>query len=127
VLAQIDGETPAVFADRVASSLDGLFGKGVALGTVALSCNERIDPAAEAARRQVAGLALGSMAENNSGKLYLTASERSSGRLRHSLSALAQGLHQEWNGAGLEASVEFGEAARSAKAAAPFVFTARVA
>ena len=63
VLTQIDGETPAAFADRVASSLDGLFGKGVVLTTVALACNERVDEAADAARRKLAGLSLGAMAK----------------------------------------------------------------
>jgi hypothetical protein len=127
VLAQIEGETPAVFADRVASSLDGLFGKGIKLATVALACNERVDDAANAARRKLGGLTLGAMAKHRAGKVYLTAAHHSSGRLRHSLSSLAQDLHQEWSTAGLEASVEFGEELRSAPTAAPFAFTARVA
>ena len=127
VLAQAEGETPAVFADRVASSLDGLFGKGIKLTTVALACNERIDDSADAARRKLAGLALGAMAKHQAGKVYLTASPHCSGRLRHSLSSLAQGLHQEWCTAGLEASVELGEERGSGPLAAPFVSTARVA
>jgi hypothetical protein len=127
VLAQAEGETPAVFADRVTSSLDGLFGKGVKLTTVALACNERIDDSADGARRKLAGLALGAMAKHQAGKLYLTASPHCSGRLRHSLSALAQGLHQEWSASGLRASVELGEERGSGPVAAPFMFTARVA
>jgi hypothetical protein len=127
VLSQIEGETPSLFAERVASSLDGLFGKGIRLTTVALACNERVDDAADAARRKLAGLALGAMAKHKAGKVYLTAAHHSGGRLRHSLSSLAQGLHQEWSTAGLEASVEFGEELRSAPTAAPLTFTARVA
>jgi hypothetical protein len=127
VLAQIEGETPAAFADRVASSLDGLFGKGISLSSVALACNERVDDAADSARRKLAGLALGAMAKHRTGKVYLTAAHHSSGRLRHSLSSLAQDLHHEWSTAGLEASVEFGEELRSAPTAAPFTLTARVA
>ena len=127
VLAQMDGETPAAFAERVANSVDGLFGRGVALGIVALSCNERIDAGAEAARRKTLGIALGSMATSRSGKAYLTAPLRSSGRLRHALSGLAQGLHEEWRTAGLEVSVDFGEEHAVAPESAPFSFTARVA
>jgi hypothetical protein len=129
VIAQLEGETPALFAERAASTVDqGFTGRtGIQLATMALSCNERIDEAADAARRKLAGLALGAMAKHKTGKVYLTASPRSSGRLRHSLSALAQGLQQEWRTAGLEVSVEFGEEARSGPTAAPFVFTSRVA
>jgi len=127
VLAQAEAETPARFAERVAGSLDGLFGKGIQLRTVALACNERIDAVADAARRKIAGLALGTMAAHKQGKVVLAASPLSSGRLRHSLSSLAHGLFDEWRTAGLEVSLEFGEEARSATAAAPFAFTSRVA
>ena len=127
VLAQNEGETPAVFADRVANSLDGLFGKGVRLETATLACNERLDPAAEAARRKILGVALGSMAQRKAGRAYLAASARSGGRLRHALSALAQGLFDEWRTAGLEVSVDFGDASQAAAPAPTFLFTARVA
>ena len=70
---------------------------------------------------------LGAMAKHRTGKLYLTAAPHASGRLRHSLSSLAQGLHQEWSTAGLQASVELGEERGSSPTAAPFTFTARVA
>ena len=127
VLAQLDGETPAAFAERLASSLDGLFGRGVTLGMVAFSCNERVDAGAEAARRKALGIALGAMAANKSGKAYLTAPLRSSGRLRHALSALARGLHDEWRTAGLEVTVDFADERPAAPEATPFAFTARVA
>jgi hypothetical protein len=127
VLTQAEGETPAVFADRVASSLDRLFGKGVKLTTVALACNERIDDSASGARSKLAGLALGSMAKHHAGNLYLTAAPHCSGRLRHYMSSLAQGLHQEWSTAGLQASVSLGEERGSSPAAAPLTFSARVA
>lgn len=127
VMAQNEGETPAAFADRVANSLDGLFGKGVRLETATLACNERLDPTAEAARRKIAGLLLGSMAKHKAGRVYLAASARSGGRLRHGLSSLAQGLFDEWRTAGLEVSVDFGEECRVAAPAAAFLFTARVA
>lgn len=125
VLSQQEGETPAALAERVANSLDGLFGRGVKLETLVLACNERLDEGADAARRKVLGIALGGMAKHKSGHVYLAASARSSGRLRHGLAALAQGLFDEWRTAGLEVSVDFGEESRAT--ATPFLFTARVA
>jgi len=126
VVVQLEGETPAGFAERLANSLDGLFGRGVKLQTVALACNERLDPAAEAARRKLLGLALGSMAKHKSGCAFLAASPRSGGRLRHALSALAQGLFDEWRTAGLEVSVDFGQESRAGETT-PLAFTSRVA
>jgi hypothetical protein len=119
VLAQDEGEPPTQFAERVASCLDGLFGRGIGLATVALACNERVDDLAASARRRLCGLTLGALAQRKGGKLYLTASARSSGRLRHALSGLAQGLAEEWAPAGLEVSVEFEEESRSSVTAAP--------
>jgi hypothetical protein len=127
VIAQVEGEAPAEFADRVANSLDGLFERGIKLDTVALACNERLDEAAEQARRKVARLALGRMAiaKHMSGHVFLTAPPRSSGRIRHALSALARSLFDEWRTAGLDVSVDFGDEGRAKTA--PFLFTARVA
>ena len=126
VICQHDGEPPAAFAERIGSSLEGLFGRGVALSRVTLACNERADDAAQDARRKLAGLALGSMARANIGRFILSAPPRSNGRVRSALSSLAQALHQEWRTAGLEVTVDFGERA-SATPAPVFSFTARVA
>ena len=119
VLTQEEDETPLAFAERVTGSLDSLFGRGVKLTTVALGCNERLDESATLARRRLCGLTLGAMASSRRGKLYLAASARSSGRLHHALSGLAQDLAEEWCSAGLEVSVEFGEESRSSVTAAP--------
>jgi hypothetical protein len=127
VLAQAEGETPGAFAERVAGRLDGLFGRGIQLETIVLACNERLDEAADAARRKALSLALGSMAKHKSGRAYLAASARSGGRLRHALSALAQGLFDEWRTAGLEVSVDFGEENRPAASMQSSAFTAQVA
>jgi hypothetical protein len=127
VLAQMEGENPAVFADRVANTLDEAFGRGVPLGYLTLACNERTDDAALSARRRLAGFALGAMARQKSGRVSLSAPARSSGRLRHALSLLAQGLHDEWRTAGLDSSVDFGDEAPATTSAAPFIYTARVA
>jgi hypothetical protein len=77
-----------------------------------------VDDAADAARRKVGSLVLGSMAKHKAGRFSFTASPRSSGRLRHALSGLASGLFDEWRTAGLEVSVEFGDESRSSPAAA---------
>jgi hypothetical protein len=124
----MDGETPQQFAARAGDLLDGLFGRGVPLATAVLACNQRLDSHAEDARRKLAGLALGAMARQKTGKVYLAASERSSARLRQGLTHLAQGLQDEWRTAGLEASVSFGEGRSEAeRPASSFSFTARVA
>ncbi|RYZ02789.1 MAG: hypothetical protein EOO73_30470 [Myxococcales bacterium] len=127
VLTQLEGESPAAFAERVASSLEGAFARGVALGQLSVACNERIDDAAQGARRTLATAALGAMAKQHTGKVTLCATARSSGRLRQALSTLSRGLFDEWRTAGLEASVDFGAEAPAAAATGAFVFTARVA
>src|SRR5215217_8418295 len=48
VLTQLEGESPLAFAERVTSSVEGAFGRGVALGQLALACNERLDDSAQA-------------------------------------------------------------------------------
>lgn len=126
VVTQHEGETPLAFADRVAASLDSLFGRGIKLTTVALACNERIDGAADAARRRLGGLVLGAMAKHKDGRFYFTASPHSSGRLRHALSAQARALFDEWRTAGLEVSVEFGDERGSSRTAST-PLSARVA
>lgn len=127
VLTQLDGETPAQFAVRAAGQLESLFGRGIPLGKLVLACNERIDAQAETARRKISGLALGAMAKQKTGKVCLTASERSSARLRQALTTLSQGLFDEWRTAGLEVKVVVGLEQAPAKQPQVFAFTARVA
>lgn len=127
VVTQLDGETPAAFALRAAGLLDSLFGRGIALGTAVIACNERLDAPAEAARRKLAGLALGAMAKQQAGKVYLAVSERSSARVRQALTSLSQGLFDEWRTAGLEVSVKVGEERAPQPHAVVFAYTARVA
>jgi len=127
VLTQLEGESPAAFAERAASALESAFGRGVGLGQLSLACNERLDDAAQAGRRQLASAALGAMAKHHTGKVALCASPRSSGRLRQALSTLARGLFDEWRTAGLEATVDFGDEAPLTATPGAFVHTARVA
>jgi hypothetical protein len=109
VLSQGEGETPADFALRVSSQLEGLFGRGVSLNTTVLACNERLDDAARHARRELVRAVLGAMPVRRGSHLYLSAAERSSSRLRAALSVLATDLASEWAGSGLETSVRFGD------------------
>jgi hypothetical protein len=127
VLVQVDGETPAAFAERVSASLDSLFGKGIRLATVAFACNERTDEAADGARRKLGSLALGNMARHKAGRFSFTAPPRSSGRLRHALAALSRALFDEWRTAGLEVNVQFGSDERSSEVASAAPLKARVA
>ncbi|HEY4106532.1 MAG TPA: hypothetical protein VGM44_21675 [Polyangiaceae bacterium] len=109
VLAQDEGESPAGFVARVGEQLDGLFARGVELATAVVACNERSDEAAQSARSELARTALGAMAKRQQGALLLSASERSSGRLRHALSSLAGELDAEWRRARVSAKVRFGD------------------
>ena len=67
------------------------------------------------------------MAKHKAGKVYLTAAERSSARLRQALTNLSQGPFDEWRTAGLEASVWFGDPAVTEAPTNTLAFTARVA
>jgi len=109
VLAQAEGESPAAFVTRVAEQIDRLFARGLPLTTAVVACNERLDDGAQRARAELSRAALGVMAKHRAGRLLLSASERSSGRLRHALSALASELGSEWRRAEVAASVRFGE------------------
>jgi len=127
VLSQLEGETPAQFATRAGSLLDSLFGRGIALGKAVLACNERLDAPAEAARRKICGLALGAMAKQKNGQVSLSASDRSSARLRQGLTNLSQSLFDEWRTAGLEVKVLVGPERAPAQQPQVFAYTARVA
>ena len=48
VVTQHEGETPSAFADRVAASLDSLFGRGIKLTTVALAVTDVVPGALSA-------------------------------------------------------------------------------
>jgi hypothetical protein len=77
--------------------------------TAVVACNERLDESAKGARRELARTAMGVMAKDGCGSLLLSASSRSSGRLRHALSSLASELGAEWQRAAVVASVRFGD------------------
>lgn len=128
VLVQLEGESPLAFAERVTTGLDALFGTGVELRTLALACNERLDAAADEARRTLLGLALGSMARRRRGDVLLCAAPRSGARLGRYLETLAASVGSEWRSAGLEVSVERAvEVAPPSELPRPSTLSARVA
>jgi hypothetical protein len=127
VLSQEEGESPALFAGRVADEVENAAARGAMLSLAAIACNERADEAALDARRRMARTLLGTMAGFKTGSVYLTASARTSGRLRHALSSLAAELGEEWSSAGVETSVRFGDESRSAPRNGLEHLTARVA
>jgi len=127
VVAQLESETPSGFASRASELVDAYYERGAPpLAIVAISCNERVDPAAEAARRSLAELSLGRMSRRSAGQLFVAAPPRSGGRLRHALSALVQDLAEQWKSAGLEVKVLF-EDERAEAQEAGYTWTARVA
>ena len=109
VLAQNELETPLAFAARVTSQLGELFARGVSLSTAVVACNERLDVSASDARTDIARAALGVMARAQGGTAFLTAPERSSGRLRQGLSSMVAQLGAEWQRSGVRAQVRFGD------------------
>jgi hypothetical protein len=128
VLVQLEGEAPLAFAERVTSGLAALFERGVELHTLALACNERLDAAADEARRNLLGMSLGSMAHRRRGEVVLSAAPRSRARLGTYLEALAADSRREWQSAGLEVSVDCArETAAPMGATPPSAVSSRVA
>jgi hypothetical protein len=54
VLVELEGEGPLAFAERVRTTIGTLFPRGVSLELAVVSCNERADADAMAARRLIA-------------------------------------------------------------------------
>ena len=104
VVAEVEGEGPTAFAARVAAVTARLFPPGVTLSRVVVACNERSDVAAMGARRAAARELLSS-SRPRSLEILFAASERTQGRLRHALSALAADLSLP---SGAPVSVRFG-------------------
>jgi hypothetical protein len=104
VITQQERETPQQLAARVIDRAEA--DASVELWVIA--CNERVDEAAIAERRSAASALLGAMARRGHGSLLFSVSRRSSGRVRHALSAIASDLAQTWEGSGVLVSVRFG-------------------
>jgi hypothetical protein len=99
VLVQDEAESLGDFVGRVTErcAMAGQFDLGI------IACSERFDETARKSRAALARAVLG-----GTGRLFLTAGARSSGRCRHGLSALAADLTAEGAVAHHSVSVRFG-------------------
>ena len=107
VFAQEESEAPAAFAARVGEQLDGLFARGVTLGSAVIACSERLDEPARSARTDLARAVAGAMARGTGGLLLFTAADRNDGRSRAALTALQCELAVEWQSAAIETKLRF--------------------
>ncbi|HYP77175.1 MAG TPA: hypothetical protein VER12_14500 [Polyangiaceae bacterium] len=109
VLAQDETESPAAFALRVSEQLGSSFPGGVALGGVIVACSERLDLHAQAGRAELARIAASTLGRSGGGSLSFVASDRNGGRSKPSLSSLLAELIRQWQSAGVEVKLSFGE------------------
>jgi hypothetical protein len=109
VLSQEEGESPDMFAERVAEHLGSLFAKRVELERAVLACNERTDDRAMRARGKLGSALAGALSSRRGWQLLFTASGRT-GRVRHALSDLATSLAASFSGAAVSSvGVRFGD------------------
>ncbi len=90
VLAELEGEGPAAFANRVKNASGSLFPRGLELALIAVACNERTDEAAVTARRELA-LSLTARGSRST-RVAFTATDDAGARLRNSLASLTATL-----------------------------------
>jgi hypothetical protein len=105
VLAQEDAESPAAFAVRVGEQVNALQGRGIAVRSALLACNERLDQHARGARAELARAVASSLARQQGGALELVATDLNAGRSRPALSALVSDLAKEWQSASVIAKL----------------------
>lgn len=109
VLAQDETESPAAFALRVAEQLSSSFPSGVALASVVVACSERIDAHAQGGRAELARTVASALARSGGGSLLFVACDRNSARSKPVFSTLLGDLTREWQSAGVEVKLSFGE------------------
>ena len=109
VLAQDETESPAAFALRVSEQLSSSFPSGVALGSVVVACNERIDAHAQGGRAELARIAASALGRAGGGSLSFVGCDRNGARSKPVFSALLAEVTRQWQSAGVEAKLSFGE------------------
>jgi len=119
VLAQDETESPQAFAGRVAEQLASSFASGVVLGSVVVACSERIDAHAQGGRIDVARALAGGLARAGGGSLSFVACDRNGARSQAAFSSLLADVTREWQSAGVEVKLNFGESALGLTAAGP--------
>jgi|KBSMisStandDraft_5_1062788.scaffolds.fasta_scaffold384437_1 hypothetical protein len=111
VLAQDETESPAGFALRVAEQLSSSFPSGVVLGSVVVACSERIDVHAQGGRAELARTVAGALARAGGGSLSFVACDRNDARTKPALSTLLGEITRQWQSAGVEVKLSFGQPA----------------
>src|SRR6478735_11495835 len=109
VLAQDETESPAAFALRVSEQLGSSFASGVSLGSVIVACSERIDPLAQSGRAELARVAASALGRSGGGSLTFVACDRNGARSKPSLASLLSDVTRQWQSAGVEVKLSFGE------------------
>jgi hypothetical protein len=109
VLAQDETESPAAFALRVAEQLSSSFPSGVTLGSVVVACSERIDVHAQGGRAELARTLASTLGRAGGGSLLFVASDRNDARAKPALSALLGEVTRQWQSAGVEVKLSFGQ------------------
>jgi len=111
VLAQDETESPAVFALRVAEQLSSSFPSGVAVASVVVACSERIDADAQGGRAELARSLASALGRSGGGSLWFVASDRNDARSKPGLSTLLGEVTRQWQSAGVEVKLSFGQPA----------------
>jgi len=111
VLAQDETESPATFALRVAEQLSSSFPSGVALASVVVACSERIDAHAQGGRAQLARTAASALGRAGGGTLSFVACDRNDARSKPAISTLLAEVTREFQSAGVEVKLNFGQPA----------------
>ena len=106
-------EQLAAFAGRVAERVAELAEQWTDIALAVIACSERADEGVRQERRQIASSVARAMAAVGSGgRVLLTESQRKSGGSRRALSELAADLGHQWEEAGVQFSVRFGQPSR---------------
>jgi len=111
VLVQDETESPAAFALRVAEQLSSSFPSGVALASVVVACSERIDAHAQGGRAELARSLASTLGRGGGGSLSFVACDRNDARSKPVLSTLLSELTRQWQSAGVEVKLSFGQSA----------------
>jgi hypothetical protein len=82
-----------------------------------LACSEGLNDRVEAERIRIARAVASTFAKRGGGTLWITANERSSGRLRHTLSQFARGVADDWEAQGVTVCSRFGSGLSESDAA----------
>ncbi len=109
VLAQDETESPAAFALRVSEQLSSSFPSGVALASVVVACNERIDAHAQGGRAELTRSLASALGRAGGGSLTFVACDRNDARSKPVLSTLLGEVTRQWQSAGVEVKLSFGQ------------------